>query len=321
MKKKMTNKDKTFWAIIIPVLILFFAFNTLPMIKGFIYSFTNYKGYGTYEYVGFRNYIDLFTDARVGKSYLFTFKYAIVGTILVNFLSLVLALGLNSKIRFKSALRGIYFVPNILGGLVIGYIFSFIFTYILPGIGTSLHIGWLQNSILASEKNAWIGVLVVGVWQAVAMNTIIYISGLQTVPQEVYEASMLDGASKWKEFFSVTLPLVIPFVTINLVLSTKNLLMVFDQIMSLTKGGPAQSTESISYLIYKNGLEGVLGILPGCPNRRCGRTFDRGLQPGPSGALVRSRAEGAAGGGDDSELFGHLSEDSPGDHGGLYPWG
>ena len=119
MKKKMTNKDKTFWAVIIPVLILFFAFNTLPMIKGFIYSFTNYKGYGTYEYVGFRNYIDLFTDARVGKSYLFTFKYAIVGTILVNFLSLVLALGLNSKIRFKSALRGIYFVPNILGGLVI----------------------------------------------------------------------------------------------------------------------------------------------------------------------------------------------------------
>ena len=128
MKKKMTNKDKTFWAVIIPVLVLFFAFNTLPMIKGFIYSFTNYKGYGTYEYVGFRNYIDLFTDARVGKSYLFTFKYAIVGTILVNFLSLVLALGLNSKIRFKSALRGIYFVPNILGGLVIGYIFSFIFT-------------------------------------------------------------------------------------------------------------------------------------------------------------------------------------------------
>ena len=256
MKKKMTNKDKTFWAIIIPVLILFFTFNTLPMIKGFIYSFTNYKGYGTYEYVGLRNYVDLFTDARVGKSYLFTFKYAIVGTILVNFLSLILALGLNSKIRFKSALRGIYFVPNILGGLVIGYIFSFIFTYIIPGMGNSLHIGWLQNSILASEKNAWIGVLVVGVWQAVAMNTIIYISGLQTVPQEVYEASMLDGASKWKEFFSVTLPLVIPFVTINLVLSTKNLLMVFDQIMSLTKGGPAQSTESISYLIYKNGMDG-----------------------------------------------------------------
>lgn len=256
MKSKMNNRDKTFWAVIIPVLVLFFAFNTLPMIKGMIYSFTNYRGYGSYDNVGLRNYIDLFTDARVGKSYLFTFKYALAGTVLVNVLSLVMALGLNSCIRFKSALRGIYFVPNILGGLVIGYIFSFIFTYILPAVGTAWNIGWMKNSILASERYAWIGVLVVGVWQAVAMNTIIYISGLQTVPQEVYEASMLDGAGKWKEFWSVTFPLVMPFVTINLVLSTKNLLMVFDQIMSLTKGGPAQSTESISFLIYKNGMDG-----------------------------------------------------------------
>ena len=194
MKKKMTNQEKTFLAIVIPVLLLFFAFNTLPMLKGVVYSFTNYRGYGSYEGVGLRNYMDLFTDARVGKSYLFTFKYALCGTVLVNVISLVMALGLNARIRFKSALRGIYFVPNILGGLVIGYIFSFIFTYILPAVGNSLNIGFLQNSILASEKYAWIGVLVVGVWQAVAMNTIIYISGLQTVPDEVYEASMLDGA-------------------------------------------------------------------------------------------------------------------------------
>ena len=256
MKKKMTNKEKTFLSIIIPVVILFFAFNTLPMNKGFIYSLTNYKGYGSYEFVGFRNYIDLFSDARVGKSYLFTFKYALVGTVLVNVLSLIMALGLNAQIRFKSALRGIYFVPNILGGLVVGYIFSFLFTYILPAVGDTFNISWLQNSILASEKYAWIAVLVVGVWQAVAMNTIIYVSGLQTVPEDVYEASMLDGANKWQKFWKVTLPLIMPFVTINLVLSTKNMLMVFDQIMSLTKGGPAQSTESISYLIYQNGMSG-----------------------------------------------------------------
>ena len=256
MKSKMTTREKTFWAITIPVVLLFFTFNTLPMLKGFMYSFTNYRGYGGYDYVGFRNYKDLFTDLRVGKSYLFTFKYALVGTVLVNVLSLILALGLNSQIRFKSALRGIYFVPNILGGLVIGYIFSFFFTYIVPAVGNALNISWIQNSILASEKYAWIGVLIVGVWQAVATNTIIYISGLQTVPEDVYEASNLDGATKWQEFWKVTLPLVIPFLTINLVLSTKNLLMVFDQIMSLTKGGPAQSTESISYLIYRNGMDG-----------------------------------------------------------------
>ena len=256
MKKKMTNKEKTFLAIIIPVVILFFIFNTLPMIKGFIYSLTNYKGYGSYQFVGFRNYIDLFSDVRVGKSYLFTFKYALVGTVFVNVLSIIMALALNAQIRFKSALRGIYFVPNILGGLVVGYIFSFFFTYILPAVGDTFNISWLQNSILASEKYAWIAVIVVGVWQAVAMNTIIYISGLQTVPEEVYEASMLDGVNKWQQFWKVTFPLIMPFVTINLVLSTKNMLMVFDQIMSLTKGGPAQSTESISYLIYQNGMAG-----------------------------------------------------------------
>ena len=255
-KKRMNNKEKTFLAIIVPVVILFFTFNTLPMLKGVMYSFTNYKGYGSSDWVGVRNYLDLITDTRVWGSYLFTFKYAIAGTLLVNIISLLMALGLNSAIRFKSALRGIYFVPNILGGLVIGYIFSFIFTYIIPAVGQALGISFLENSILASEQFAWVGVLIVGVWQAVAMNTIIYISGLQTVPSDVYEASMLDGASKWKEFWRVTLPLVMPFVTINLVLSTKNFLMVFDQIMALTKGGPAQSTESISYLIYRNGMDG-----------------------------------------------------------------
>lgn len=88
------------------------------------------------------------------------------------------------------------------------------------------------------------------------MTTIIYISGLQTVPEDVYEASRIDGAGKWTEFRKVTLPLIIPFVSTNLLLTTKNFMMVFDQIMSLTKGGPAQSTESISYLIYRNGLDG-----------------------------------------------------------------
>lgn len=255
-KKKMSDRQKTYILMVIPALVLFVMFNTIPLITGAMYSFTNYRGYGSYDFVGLRNYIDLFTDARVGNSYLFTFKYAIAGTILVNLLSLILALGLNSKIKCKSLLRGVYFLPNILGGLIIGYIFSFIFTYIIPAMGNSLNIGFLKNSILASEKYAWIGVLIVGVWQAVAMNTIIYISGLQTIPADIHEAGMIDGATRWQEFKSLTLPMLMPFVSTNLVLSTKNMLMVFDQIMALTKGGPAQSTESISYLIYKNGMDG-----------------------------------------------------------------
>ena len=256
VKNPLSRRNKTFFAILIPVLVLFFLFNTWPLLNGVFYSFTNYQGYGTYEMVGGRNYADLFQDSRVGQSYLFTFKYALCGTVLVNVVSLLLALGLNGKIKFKSALRGIYFVPNILAGLVLGYIFSFIFTYILPAIGEAWNIDWIRNSWLASPDMAWVAVLIVGVWQAAAMNTIIYISGLQTVPAEVYEASILDGTSRWREFWHVTFPLIFPFVSINLVLSTKNFLMVFDQIMSLTQGGPAQSTESISYLIYQNGING-----------------------------------------------------------------
>lgn len=254
--KKVLSRRMTYIFMIAPALILFIAFNTIPLITGAMYSFTNYKGYGSFEFVGLRNYIDLFSDTRVWNSYLFTFKYAIVGTVLVNVISLVLAMGLNSKIKLKNTLRGIYFLPNVLGGLVVGYIFSFVFTYIIPAIGSALNIGFLENSILASEEHAWIGVLIVGVWQAVAMNTIIYISGLQTIPADIYEAGMIDGVTPWQKFRHLTLPMLMPFVTTNLVLSTKNMLMVFDQIMALTKGGPAQSTESISYLIYKNGMDG-----------------------------------------------------------------
>lgn len=252
--KRMNGRKRTFLLITIPILALFFCFNTLPLIKGVIYSFTNFRGYGEFDWVGIRNYTDLFTDARVGKSYLFTFKLAIVATIVVNVLSLVLALGLNSKIKFKSALRGMYFVPNILGALVVGYIFNYFFTYILPTVVKMMD--GKGDSILASSKWAWVAIVIVCAWQSVAMNTIIYISGLQTVPEDVYEAGSLDGATGWKKFKNLTFPLILPFFTINMVLCMKNFLMVFDQIMALTKGGPAQSTESISFLIYNNGMAG-----------------------------------------------------------------
>ena len=250
------ERKRTFLLITIPILALFVCFNTIPLIRGVIYSFTNFKGFGTYDWVGFRNYIDLFSDARVGKSYLFTSKLAIVTTIVVNVLSLALALALNSKIRAKSFFRGAYFLPNILGALVVGYIFNYFFTYILPAFGSMIGSDSLSSSILSNPDSAWIGIMVVCAWQAVAMNTIIYISGLQTVPEDVYEAGGLDGATGWKQFRYLTFPLIIPFFSINMVLCVKNFLMVFDQIMALTKGGPAQSTESISYLIYNNGMSG-----------------------------------------------------------------
>ncbi len=250
------ERKRTFLLITIPILALFICFNTIPLIRGVIYSFTNSKGFGSYDWVGFRNYMDLFSDSRVRSSYLFTFKLAVVTTIAVNVISLILALALNSKIRAKSFFRGAYFLPNILGALVVGYIFNYFFTYILPALAAMAGINSLSTSILSKPGTAWIGIMAVCAWQAIAMNTIIYISGLQTVPEDVYEAGGLDGATGWKQFRYLTFPLIIPFFSINMVLCVKNFLMVFDQIMALTKGGPAQSTESISYLIYNNGMSG-----------------------------------------------------------------
>lgn len=248
MNKKL-SRNQTFLLITIPVLALFFCFNTLPLIKGLMYSFTNFRGFGSYEWVGFRNYADLFTDARVGKSYLFTFKFALLATVVTNVIALLLALGLNGKIRAKSTLRGVYFIPRILGGLVVGYIFGYIFTYILPAITG-------KGSMLSNTGTAWIAIVIVAAWQSIAQTTLIYISGLQTVPEDVYEAGAIDGATGWLSFKNLTFPLIIPFFSINMVLSMKDFLMVFDQIMAMTKGGPAQSTESISYLIYNNGMGG-----------------------------------------------------------------
>ena len=251
-----SNKKRTYLLITIPILALFVCFNTIPLIRGIVYSFTNFKGFGTYDWVGFRNYMDLFTDSRIGGSYLFTFKLAIVATILTNVISLILALGLNSKIRAKSFFRAAYFLPNVLGALVVGYIFQYLFTYILPALGEMVGSPTLSQSLLSNENLAWFAIVIVCCWQNIAMNTIIYISGLQTVPEDVYEAGDLDGATGWKRFRHLTFPLIIPFFTINMVLCVKNFLMVFDQIMAMTQGGPAQSTESISFLIYNNGMKG-----------------------------------------------------------------
>ena len=110
--------------------------------------------------------------------------------------------------------------------------------------------------MLSSTSLAWVAIVIVCAWQSIAMNTIIYISGLQTVPEDVYEAGAIDGATGFSKFRYLTFPLIVPFFSINMVLCVKNFLMVFDQIVSLTQGGPAQSTESISYLIYNNGMSG-----------------------------------------------------------------
>ncbi|OIJ18095.1 sugar ABC transporter permease [Anaerobacillus alkalidiazotrophicus] len=254
----MNNKKSStvYLLMVLPALILFFAFHTFPVLQGVFYSFTNWRGYGDWEFVGFRNYFHVFKDGRALDAYFFTIKFAIVSTVLVNIISLLIALGLNAKIKFKSALRAVYFMPNILSILIVGFIFNYILSIFVPTIAQNLGITFLASSILGNPDLAWVGVVIVAVWQAAAFNTILYLAGLSTISDDLYEASNLDGANKWQEFWKITFPLIAPFFTINMVLAMKNFLMVFDHIMGLTGGGPGRATESISILIYRSGFTG-----------------------------------------------------------------
>ncbi|MCP8971329.1 carbohydrate ABC transporter permease [Ectobacillus ponti] len=241
----------------IPAVLLFAIFHTYPAVQGIYYSFTNWDGLSlNYEFVGLKNYLNLFKDENILHSYVFTFKFAVVTTILVNVLSLLIAMGLNAKIKYRNFFRGIYFLPNVLSVLIVGFIFNYLFANVVPELGKKLGSELLSMNILGSETTAWIGIVIVAVWQACALNTILYLSGLQTVPAELYEASSLDGANKWQEFWHITFPMIAPFFTINMVLAMKNFLMVFDQVVALTNGGPGRATESISLLIYKGGFSG-----------------------------------------------------------------
>jgi raffinose/stachyose/melibiose transport system permease protein len=244
-----------YW-LVVPAFLLFFVFHTVPVLQGIFYSFTNYAGYGEWEWVGFRNYANLLLDDRIRSAYLFTFQFAIVSTLLVNAIALAIALGLNANVRFRTALRGIFFLPKVLAILVVGYIFNFFFRSSLPVIGERIGSETLSNNLLVDPDRAWIAVVVFAVWQATAFAIILYLAGLQTIPDDVYEAASIDGASSWQKFTTITFPLIAPFFTINMVLALKDFLMVFDHVVALTNGGPGTATESISLLIYRGGFQG-----------------------------------------------------------------
>ena len=254
-KKRRSRISLVFYAMVVPLAILFFIMHTWPFLQGVFYSFTDWKGYGSWAFVGFKNYTQMFRDPKISQSYLFTFQLAICATILVNVLAMAVASGLNARIKFKNFLKAIYFLPYMLGTLIISYVFKYIFSNVLPAWGKALGIDALSTNILGTN-NAWLAVLFVTTWQSLAFNTVIYLAGLQSVDQDVYEAAELDGCTGLKRFLRITFPLIAPFFTINMVLCARNYLMAFDQIIALTNGGPGTQTQTIAVLIYKRGFNG-----------------------------------------------------------------
>ena len=246
----------TYGLFCLPGFIAYCVFLIFPILMGIYYSFMDWNGISKgYNFIGFANYAKLLTDKKFGAALLFNFRYTIMLIVGVVVISVVLALLLNKEFKGRSFFRTLYFLPAVLSMITVSLVFKQVFFYVLPAIGKVLGIEALSTNILASKQNAIYGVLFVHLWQGVALPTLLFLAGLQTIPTELYEAAAIDGANGWQQIKHITVAYLIPTLSVVLVLLVKQGLMVFDYVKSMTAGGPGTATQTIALLIYNNGFE------------------------------------------------------------------
>lgn len=255
--KGIPGKYVYFAFTIIPV-VLYTFFYVVSVINGVKYSFTNWDGMAQdYDFVGFKNYIQLLKNPNFWNSMKTTVNYSIRLVVGVILTSLLLAISLNSLKRFKTFVKSIFFVPAMIGGVTIALIWDQLFYRMVPLIGQALGIKWLSQSLMMTGKTALPAVVFVQTWQAVAMPTVIFIAGLQQIPDEQYESAKIDGATAFQRFRYITMPYLLPTVTVNLVLTIKQGFTSFDYPYALTGGGPVRATEVIGILIYNDAFKNL----------------------------------------------------------------
>ncbi|MEK3719153.1 carbohydrate ABC transporter permease [Paenibacillus sp. FSL H8-0034] len=257
-KKKSLTANKAsliFFLLTLPTLLLYIVFFLFPVGMGFYYSMTNWDGFSlTYRFIGLKNYINIMKDDRFLDSMQFTFIYTALVVVIKLSIALLLAILLSGSLRLRVFFRSVFFFPAVLSMLTVGLIFNQVFYAVLPHVGEALSLDWLSKNILGSKNTAMYGIALTNIWHGIATPMVIFIAGLSSVPKDLKEAAVIDGASPLQRFFSVTIPFLIPMLTVNLVISIKGALTVFDYIVAMTDGGPAHATESMGFLIYKHGM-------------------------------------------------------------------
>ncbi|MGK9220477.1 MULTISPECIES: carbohydrate ABC transporter permease [unclassified Microbacterium] len=251
VRRSRKRVEPIYYLFLLPSLLLFTLAITLPGVIGIVFSFTDSIGLGDWKFIGFTNYVAAFSDPAILSSFLFTFGFSLVTVVVVNVIAFLLAVGLTARIRFKMGLRAIFVIPMVVSGIIIAYVFQFLFQNSLPGAGAALGIPFLEESILANPDLAWLGIVIVTAWQSIPGTLLIYIAGLLSIPGEVYEAADIDGASKPQQLLRITLPLVAGYVVINVILGFKNFLNSYDIVVGLTNGGPGTSTRTIAMTIIR----------------------------------------------------------------------
>lgn len=241
----MKNKELSFWLFITPVFLSLFLVVILPLLLGTYYSFTNWDGLNFTEFVGIQNYQRLFQDQQFLNAMWFTVKFALACIILLNIFGLGLALLVTSKLKTSNILRTIFFMPNLIGGLILGFIWQFIFVRVFSGLGNLIGVEALQGWLSDTETGFW-GLVILTVWQMSGYIMIIYIAYLQNVPKELLESAEIDGASRWQKLKNVIFPLIAPGFTVSMFLTLSNSFKIYDQNLSLTNGGPYNSTQMVA---------------------------------------------------------------------------
>lgn len=237
------QKDKLyFWGFLAPALLAFLVVVVIPFIMGLYYSMTDWTAIAgvTPKWVGFANYRAMFSDLAFRYSFIRTFVFTFISVIAINAVSLTLAFLVTREIPLKNFFRAGFFIPNLIGGLVLGYIWQFIFKNVVPSIGGLLGIELLENAlILAHPQLTLFGLILAFTWQYAGYIMMIYIAALLNVPQELIEASDLDGANAWHKFFNIIVPMIAQAFTITSFLTLVNSFKQYDIIIALSNGGPS----------------------------------------------------------------------------------
>lgn len=244
---------KYFWLFVLPTLLSFTLFFIIPFIMGIVLSFCKFTTVTNATWVGLENYARAFSNKDFINALLFTVKFTIVSVVTINVFAFLLAYVLTRGIKGTNLFRTTFFMPNLIGGIVLGYIWQILINGVLARFGVT---------IVADPKYGFWGLVILMNWQLIGYMMIIYIAGIQNIPGEVVEAAKIDGATKFQALTRVTIPMVMPSVTICLFLTLTNSFKLFDQNLALTAGGPAKKTSMLALDIFttfynRNGWEGV----------------------------------------------------------------
>lgn len=252
VKKLKANKQSSLWWMYLPSLVIVFLFIVYPFFNGVQLSFTNWNGFSQdYDWVGIEQYKRLFSDPTTWLVVKNTLLYGIGSTILQNVIGLLYALLLNQSIKFKAITRTVIYLPVIISPLIMGYIWYFFFAFQGGALNDALQFFGFEkiNALGNPELNTWI-IVFVNTYQYVGVAMIIYLAGLQSISKDYYEAAQIDGATALQQFKNITIPLLMPSITINMVINIIGGLKLFDVIVALTGGGPGNASQSMSTFMY-----------------------------------------------------------------------